>query len=67
MVEHEIKVGNARPIKEPFRRLLFHATETVDKHVEEMPRDSIIETIVESMGSRGGSCVQERWPDTFLC
>jgi hypothetical protein len=43
VVEHEINVGIARSIKEPLRRLPFHATETVDKHVEEMLRDGIIE------------------------
>jgi hypothetical protein len=43
VVEHKINVGNARPIKEPLRRLPFHVTETVDKHVEEMLRDGIIE------------------------
>ena len=43
VVEHDIDVGNTRPIKEPLQRLPFHMTETVDKHVEELLRNGIIE------------------------
>lgn len=43
VVEHEINVGNAKPIKEPLRRLPYHSADTVDEHVQEMLRDGIIE------------------------
>lgn len=43
VVEHEINVGNAKPIKKPLRRLPYHSADTVDEHVQEMLRDGIIE------------------------
>ena len=43
VVEHEIEVGNSRPIKEPLRRVPFHAAVEIDKHVNDMLRDGVIE------------------------
>ena len=43
VVEHTIEVGNSRPIKEPLRGVPFHAAEEIDKHVNNMLRDSVIE------------------------
>ena len=43
VVEHTIEVGNSRPIKEPLRGVPFHAAEEIDKHVNDMLRDSVIE------------------------
>lgn len=43
IVEHEIDVGGAHPIKEPLRRVPFHAAEEMNKHVEGMLRDGVIE------------------------
>lgn len=51
VVEHELNVGNAIPIKEPLRCLPFHATETVDKHVEDMLRDGMIEPSTRPWGA----------------
>ena len=66
VVEHEINVGNARPIKEPLRRLPFHATETVDKHVEEMLRDGIIEPSSSPWGA-GVVLVRKKDGSTRFC
>ncbi|XP_065923756.1 uncharacterized protein [Magallana gigas] len=43
IVEHEIDVGGAHPIKEPLRRVPFHAAEEMNKHVEGMLQDGVIE------------------------
>jgi hypothetical protein len=43
IVEHEIDVGNAHPIKEPLRRVPFHAAEEMNTHVEQILKDEIIE------------------------
>ena len=67
VVEREINVGNARTIKEPLRRLPFHATEIVDNHVEEMLRDGKIEPSSSPWGAGICACAQEGWRlNTFL-
>jgi hypothetical protein len=43
VVEHEIDVGNAHSIKEPLRRLPYHAAEEIDKHVNDMLEGVAIE------------------------
>ena len=43
VVEHEIDVGNAHPIKEPLRRVPYHAAEEIDKHVNDMLDGGVIE------------------------
>ena len=43
LVEHKINTGNARPIKQPPRRLPMHKRAEADKHVEQMLKDGIIE------------------------
>ena len=43
LVEHKINTGDARPIKQPPRRLPMHKRAEADKHVEQMLKDGIIE------------------------
>ena len=43
LVEHRIDTGNARPIKQPPRRLPMHRRVEADKAVEQMLKDGIIE------------------------
>ena len=70
VVEREIKVGNSRPIKEPLRRVPFHAAEEIDMHVDDMLRDGVIEpscspwaAVVELVRKKDGTtrfCVDYR-------
>ena len=43
VVVHGIEVGNSRLIEEPLRRVPFHAAGEIDKHVDDMLRDGVIE------------------------
>ena len=42
-VQHEIKTGDAVPIKQPPRRLPVHMQEEVDKHVESMIQKGVVQ------------------------
>ena len=70
VVEHEIEVGNSRPIKEPLRRVPFHTAEEIDMRVNDMLRDGVIKpscspwaAVVELVRKKDGTtrfCVDYR-------
>lgn len=66
IVEHEIYVGGAHPIKELLRRVPFHAAEEMNNHVEGMLRDGVIEPS-SSLWAAGVVLVKKKDGSTRFC
>ncbi|XP_062580084.1 uncharacterized protein LOC134242080 [Saccostrea cucullata] len=65
-VEHGLDVGNAHPIKEPLRRVPFHAAEEIDNHVNDMLEEGVIERSSIPWAAGVGS-VQKKDGSTHFC
>ncbi|XP_033761565.1 uncharacterized protein LOC117343329 [Pecten maximus] len=66
LVKHQIKTGDAQPIKQPWRKVPAHMTGEVDKHVEDMLQKKVIEPSTGPWSS-GIVLIQKKDQTTRFC
>ena len=66
IMKHKIPTADARPIKQPFRRVPYHMRKELDDQIENMLKTDIITPIKESLGKWYRACKEKRWKQTIL-
>ena len=66
VVKHKIDTGDARPIKQPPRRIPPALAPEVDKTLDKMLQQDVIKTFYKSLGIRCGFSAEEGWLTTVL-
>ena len=61
LVEMQIDTGDARPIKQPVRRMPFAVRREVAKHLRKMQENGVIGAFRQSIVRPSGNGTEERW------
>ena len=66
IIRHKISTGEARPIKQPHRRLSVHMNEEDDRQIDEMLKKDVIQASTSALAS-GIVMVQKKDESKRFC